>query len=181
MKLSSWPFFDSKQLEIASNILHSGKVNSWTGSETRKFEEEFSLWCGTKYALAISNGTLALMSVYSALDLNLDDEIITTPRTFIATSSSALFLGFRVVFADVDFNSGNITADSIKPLITQKTKAISVVHIAGWPAEMKEICELAKEHNLFVIEDCSQAHGASINGKMVGSFGDISVWSFLPR
>ena len=118
------------------------------------------------------------MSVYSALDLNLDDKILTTPRTFIATSSSALFLGFRVVFADVDFNSGNITADSIKLTITQKTKAISVVHIAGWPAEMKEICELAKEHNLFVIEDCSQAHGASINGKMVVSFGDISVWSF---
>ena len=178
MKLAPWPFFDSKQIQISSKILQSGKVNTWTGPETRKFEEEFSTWCGTKYSLAISNGTLALMAVYSALDLKAEDEIITTPRTFIATSSSAMFLGAKIVFADVDLNSGNITADLVEPLITDKTKAITVVHIAGWPAQMDEICKLANKYNLFVIEDCSQAHGASINGKMVGSFGDISVWSF---
>ena len=130
----------------------------------------------------MANGSLALESAYKSIGLTSGDEIITTPRTFIATSSSAVLLGAKPVFADVDLNSGCISLESIEPLINSKTKAISVVHLGGWPAEIEQICKLAKQHNLFVIEDCSQAHGAKIkskNGwKSVGSFGDVSTWSF---
>ena len=106
----------------------------------------------------------------------------TTPRTFLATASSLVQQGLRPVFADVDLDSGCITADTIYPLITANTSAISVVHLGGWPADMLQICSLAKNHNLRVIEDCAQAHGASIKvgntWQSVGSFGDVSAWSF---
>ena len=115
---------------------------------------------------------------YSAIGLREGDEFITTPRTFIATSSCAVMLGAKPVFADVDKNSGSITAETIEPLINKKTKAISLVHLGGWPAEVEKICQLAKSYNLFVIEDCSQAHGAKIGNKHVGMFGDIATWSF---
>ena len=113
-----------------------------------------------------------------SLGIGAGDEVITTPRTFIATSSTILLLGAKPIFADVDPNSGNIYVDSIEPLINSKTKAISVVHLGGWPADMQSICLLAKKYNLKVIEDCSQAHGAKILSKHVGTFGDVATWSF---
>ena len=106
------------------------------------------------------------------------DELITTPRTFIATATSAVLLGAKPIFADVDPNSGSITAATIAPLITSRTKAIAVVHLGGWPADMPEICDLANSHGISVIEDCAQAHGARINSQSVGNFGDVSAWSF---
>ena len=118
----------------------------------------------------------ALSSAYLSLGLGEGDELITTPR-FYYTASSAVLLGAKPIFADVDPNSGAITA-TIAPLITARTKAISVVHLAGWPADMTAICDLASDNNLLVIEDCAQAHGASINGQSVGSFGDVGSWSF---
>ena len=178
MKIAPWPFFDSEQIESVKNVLESGKVNKWTGNICHQFENQFSNNFNCKYSISVANGTLALYAAYSALNLCEGDEVITTPRTFIATASTLLFFGVKPVFADVDINSGCITAGTIKPLINKKTKLISVVHLGGWPADMIEICKLAKENNLKVLEDCSQAHGASINGKSVGSFGDISVWSF---
>lgn len=178
MNLPKWPYYDSNQIEIVKNVLESGNVNRWTGNETLKFEKEFCDFHGVKYGIALANGTLALTAAYTAIGLNQGDEIITTPRTFIATSSSAVMLGGNVIFADVDLNSGNITPQTIEPLISDKTKAISIVHLAGWPADMEEICNLAKKHNLKIIEDCSQAHGAKIDNKYVGSFGDIAIWSF---
>ena len=126
----------------------------------------------------MANGSLALSAAYLSIGLRSGDELITTPRTFIATASSALLLNVRPVFADVDPSSGSITAETIAPLITSRTKAISVVHLGGWPADMPSILDLARSHNLFVIEDCAQAHGAKIKNKSVGSFGDISAWSF---
>jgi len=178
----TWPYFDNEQIEKVSKILKSGNVNYWTGDEGKKFEEEFAIWSNTNHAINIANGTLALEAAYSALNLQKGDEIITTPRTFIATASSAISLGLKVIFADVDLNSGTITAETIEPLITKRTKAISVVHIGGWPANMEDICNLARSYELFVIEDCAQAHGAQIKQKgifkSVGSFGDISAWSF---
>ncbi len=181
-KLNSWPIFDEKQIEIAVSVLKSGKVNSWTGEQTKLFEKEFALYHNSSYAIALANGTLALQSAYSSLDLSEGDEFITTPRTFIATSSAGVLLGAKPIFADVDFNSGLITAKTIEPLITKKTKAISVVHLAGWPADMEQICSLADSHNIPVVEDCSQAHGAYIvikgERKYVGTFGDVSTWSF---
>ena len=169
MKLSAWPFYDDEQLSNVTKILKSGKVNYWTGNQGRFFEKEFSKKFDAKYSLAMANGSLALSCAYLALDLKKGDEIITTPRTFIATSSSAVLLGLKPVFVDVDINSGVITSKNIEQAITKKTKAIVVVHLAGWPAEMIKICKLARNYGLFIIEDCSQAHGAKINDKSVTS------------
>ena len=178
MVLASWPQFDAEQINAATRVLASGKVNNWTGQETTAFEQEFAQWCGTAHAIAMANGSLALSAAYLAIGLETGDELITTPRTFIATASSAVLLGARPVFADVDAESGSITAATIAPLITPRTKAISVVHLGGWPADMPAILELARAHGIALIEDCAQAHGARINGQSVGSFGDVAVWSF---
>jgi len=176
--LAPWPQFDFDQIEAASRVLASGKVNVWTGQETKLFEQEFASWSSSTHSIAMANGSLALSASYLALGLGPGDELITTPRTFIATASSAVLLGAKPVFADVDSESGAITAATIAPLITSRTKAIAVVHLAGWPADMAAICDLARAHGLAVIEDCAQAHGACINGQSVGSFGDVSAWSF---
>jgi dTDP-4-amino-4,6-dideoxygalactose transaminase len=176
--LAPWPHFDADQIDAASRVLASGNVNTWTGQETKAFEQEYSQWCGTAHAIAMANGSLALSAAYLAIGLGPGDELITTPRTFIATASSAVLLGAKPVFADVDPDSGAITAATIAPLITPRTKAIAVVHLSGWPADMPAICDLARSHGISVIEDCAQAHAARINGQSVGSFGDVSAWSF---
>ncbi len=178
MPLAPWPQFDPQQIAAASRVLASGKVNTWTGLETTTFEQDFAAWCGSSHAIAMANGSLALSAAYLAIGLGAGDELITTPRTFIATASSAVLLGARPVFADVDADSGAITDASIAPLITARTKAIAVVHLGGWPADMPAICDLAKSHGLAVIEDCAQAHGARLRGQSVGSFGDVAAWSF---
>ena len=178
MPLALWPHFDADQINVASQLLASGKVNAWTGLETKAFEQEFSEWVGTDHAIALANGSLALSAAYLAIGLGKGDEVITTPRTFIATASSAVLLGANPVFADVDADSGAITAATIAPLITSRTKAIAVVHLGGWPADMPAICDLARSHGIAVIEDCAQAHGARIYGQSVGSFGDVAAWSF---
>ena len=182
MNIPPWPYFDEKQINTVSNVLRSGKVNYWTGEETKNFEKEFARWSNNNYAIALANGSLALSSAYLALKIGEGDEVITSPRTFVATSSSICLLKAKPIFADVDLNSGNITARSIEPLITKKTKAISVVHIGGWPAEMIEISKLAKTYNLSIVEDCAQAHGGKIKSgnqfKSVGCFSDIATWSF---
>lgn len=178
MTLSPWPSFDEDQITVASQVLASGKVNTWTGSETKAFEQKFAAWCGSRHAIAMANGSLALSAAYLSIGLGPGDELITTPRTFIATASSVVLLGAKPVFADVDPDSGSITASTIAPLITARTKAIVVVHLGGWPADMPAICDLASAHGIVVIEDCAQAHGARIHGQSVGSFGDAAAWSF---
>ena len=178
MELASWPFYTEEEIEEVKNVLNSGQVNYWTGNQTDFFEKEFAKEIGLDYAVAFANGTLALSAAYLALGIKKGDEIITTPRTFIATASTISLIGAKPVFADIDINSGNITAKNIKPLINKSTKAISVVHLGGWPAEMESICNLAKQYGLLILEDCSQAHGASYKGKKIGSYGDISTWSF---
>ncbi len=178
MKFSSWPFFDDEQISAVVEVLSSGNVNAWTGKECKAFEREFADFSGSQYAVAMANGSLALWAAYKAIGIKKDDEIITTPRTFIATTSSALLLGAKPIFADVDRDSGAITSETIEPLINKNTKAISLVHLGGWPADIEPILEIAKAKNLFLIEDCSQAHGAFIFEKSVGSFGDVSTWSF---
>jgi dTDP-4-amino-4,6-dideoxygalactose transaminase len=178
VNLAPWPQFDAEQIDAVSSVLASGKVNVWTGHETKVFEQDFSTWCRSSHAIAMANGSLALSAAYLALGLGPGDELITTPRTFIATASSAVLLGAKPVFADVDPDSGAITAATIAPLITPRTKAIAVVHLGGWPADMPAICELARAHGIAVIEDCAQAHGARIHGQSVGSFADVAAWSF---
>ena len=182
MLLSNWPVFTLEEIEAVATVLRSEKVNYWSGNEGKSFEREFAAWCGSRNAIAMANGSLALSASYQAIGLGPGDELITTPRTFIATSSSAVLLKCIPVFADVDRDSGAITSDTIAPLITKKTKAISVVHLAGWPADMPSICSLASSHGIAVVEDCAQAHGAQIqvegSWQSVGSFAEVSAWSF---
>lgn len=176
--LSPWPSFTNEEAEAVSKVLLSNKVNYWTGQECREFEKEFATWADSKYAVALANGTLALDIALKVLRVGAGDEVIVTSRTFLASASAIVTAGATPVFADVDLNSQNNTAETISAVLTEKTKAIIVVHLAGMPAEMDEIMALAKKHNLYVIEDCAQAHGAKYKGKAVGSIGHIGAWSF---
>lgn len=175
---SPWPSFTQEEADAVSQVLLSNKVNYWTGQECRQFETEFAKWADSKYAIAMGNGTLALDVALQALDIGAGDEVIVTPRTFIASISSVVNAGATPIFADVDEATGNITPESIAAVLTDKTKAIVCVHLAGWPCDMDGIMALAEQHNLYVIEDCAQAHGARYKGRSVGSIGHIGAWSF---
>ena len=177
-QFSPWPSFTQEEADAVSQVLLSNKVNYWTGTECREFEKEFAAWAGADYAVALANGTLALDVALQAMGIGEGDEVIVTPRSFIASVSTVVNAGAIPVFADVDNNTGNISATTIAPKITDKTKAIICVHLAGWPCDMDEIMALAKQHNLWVIEDCAQAHGAKYKGKPVGSIGHVGAWSF---
>ncbi len=173
-----WPSFTQEEADAVSQVLLSNKVNYWTGTESRDFEREFAHWADSKYAIAVGNGTLALDIALQVLELQPDDEVIVTPRTFIASISSVVNAGAKPVFADIDENSGNISPQTIEAVITDKTRAIICVHLAGWPCDMDGIMALAEKHNLYVIEDCAQAHGAKYKGRSVGSIGHFGAWSF---
>ena len=177
-QFSSWPAFDEEEADMVRNVLLSNKVNYWTGSECRKFEREFSKFSGSEYAIALGNGTLALDVAFKALNIGNGDEVVVTSRTFIASISSIVNSGATPIFSDVDLASQNITLESIRSVVTDKTRAIVCVHLAGWPCDMDEIMAIANEHNLYVVEDCAQAHGAKYKGKSVGSIGHIGCWSF---
>lgn len=175
---SPWPSFTQEEAEAIQRVLLSNKVNYWTGQEGREFEKEFAAYIGTDYAVAIANGTLALDLAFKALDIGEGDEVIVTPRTFLASASSIVNAGAIPVFADVCRDSQNITPETIKAVLTTKTRAILAVHLAGWPCDMEGIMQIAEAHDLYVIEDCAQAHGAYYQGKAVGSIGHIGAWSF---
>lgn len=173
-----WPVFAPDEIEAVTSVLRSGKVNYWTGEEGRLFEQEYAASLGVKHAIALTNGTVALELALHALDLGPGDEVIVTPRTFLASASCAVVRGIKPVFADVDPVSQNITAETIRAVLTPRVKAIIAVHLAGWPCDMDPIMELANEHGLKVIEDCAQAHGATYKGRPVGSIGHINAFSF---
>lgn len=175
---SPWPSFTQQEADAVSRVLLSNKVNYWTGQECREFEKEFAVWADSEYAVAVSNGTLALDLALKALNVGEGDEVIVTPRTFLASVSSVVTAGATPVFADVDLNSQNIEASTIEAVITPKTKAVIVVHLAGMPADMDPIMALAEKHDFYVIEDCAQAHGAKYKGRSAGSIGHIGAWSF---
>lgn len=173
-----WPQFSPEEADAVHRVLMSNRVNYWTGNETRAFEKEFAAWCGTRHAIALANGTLALDIALKALDIGPGDEVVVTPRTFIASVSCVVNAGAIPVFADVDADSGNISAGTIARALTPRTKAVICVHLAGWPCDMDPIMDLADRHGLKVIEDCAQAHGARYKGRSVGSIGHIGAWSF---
>jgi dTDP-4-amino-4,6-dideoxygalactose transaminase len=175
---SPWPSFTAEEAEAVYRVLISNKVNYWTGTECINFEKEFAAWCGTSYAVALANGTLALDVALQALNIGPGDEVVVTPRTFIASVSCVVNAGGTPVFADVNPDSGNITAQTISAVLTPRTRAIICVHLAGWPCDMDPIMALADQHGLKVIEDCAQAHGARYKGRSVGSIGHIGAWSF---
>lgn len=178
LNFSPWPSYSEEEVAAVTNVLLSNKVNYWTGNECREFEKEFAEWVGTDYAVALSNGTLALDVALKALSIGQGDDVITTPRTFLASASSIVTSGANPIFADVDLNSQVITAETIKAVLTPNTKAVIVVHLAGMPAEMDAIMELSAEFGFYVVEDCAQAHGAKYKGRSVGSIGHIGAWSF---
>lgn len=175
---SPWPSFTQQEADAVSQVLLSNKVNYWTGQECRQFEKEFAVWADSEYAIALGNGTLALDVALIALGIGAGDEVVVTPRTFIASISCVVNVGATPVFADVDKATGNITAESIEAVITDKTKAVICVHLAGWPCDMDGIMALADKYDLYAIEDCAQAHGALYKGRSVGSIGHIGAWSF---
>jgi dTDP-4-amino-4,6-dideoxygalactose transaminase len=173
-----WPSFTDEEGDAVRRVLMSNKVNYWTGQECRRFEDEFADWTECRHAVSVANGTVALDLALKALEIGPGDEVIVTSRTFLASVSCVVTAGAVPVFVDVDRQSQNITAATIAPAITPRTKAIIVVHLAGWPCDMDPIMALAGQHGLFVIEDCAQAHGARYKGKPVGSIGHIGAWSF---
>lgn len=176
--IGKWPYFESDEIESVAEVLKSGKVNYWTGSECKSFEKEYSEYVGMPYCISLANGTLALELALRALEIGVGDDVIVPSRTFIASASCVVACGAQPIVADIDRDSQNITVDAIAQVITPKTKAIIVVHLAGWPCDMDHILEYAKQHNLKVIEDCAQAHGARYKGKPIGSFGDAAAFSF---
>jgi dTDP-4-amino-4,6-dideoxygalactose transaminase len=176
--LAPWPSFTSEEAEAVAAVIASNKVNYWTGQECRQFESEFAAWVGSDQAVAVNNGTLALDLALKALGIGPGDEVIVTPRTFVASISCVITAGATPVFADVDRDSGNISPATIEAVLTPKTKAIIPVHLAGWPCDMDGIMALAENHRLKVIEDCAQAHGACVGGRSVGSIGHAGAWSF---
>lgn len=175
---SPWPSYTEEEANAARDVILSNRVNYWTGQECREFEKEFAEWAGTDHAIALANGTVALDVALIAMGIGSGDEVVVTSRTFLASASSIVNAGAIPVFADVDADSQNITADSIRAVLTPRARAIICVHLAGWPCDMDPIMELAREHDLWVIEDCAQAHGALYKGRPVGSIGHVGAWSF---
>jgi dTDP-4-amino-4,6-dideoxygalactose transaminase len=178
LPFAPWPYFEADEIEAAADVLRSGRVNYWTGQEGRLFETEFARSVRTKFAICVANGTVALELALQALGIGRGDEVITSARTFIASASCSVMRGARPVCADVDPDSQNITAETIRRAITPRTKAIIAVHLAGWPCDMDSILALAAEYDLRVIEDCAQAQGATYKDRPVGSIGDAAAFSF---
>ncbi len=176
--MAPWPNFSKHEGDLVRDVLMSNRVNYWTGECGRLFESAFASMAGTKHSIALANGTLALDLALIALEIGLGDEVIVTPRSFMASASAIHNCGAIPVFADVHPDSQNITADTIEAVVTEKTRAVVCVHLAGWPCDMDSITTLSKKYGFAVIEDCAQAHGAFYKGKSVGSIGDIGTWSF---
>ena len=175
---SPWPSFTTEEADAVRDVVLSNKVNYWTGTECRSFEKEFAAWTGSTHAVALANGTLALDVALKALGIGPGDEVVVTPRTFMASVSCVVNAGATPVFADVEADSGNLSAATIAKVLTPRTKAVIVVHLAGWPCDMDPVMALAAQHGFKVIEDCAQAHGARYKGRSVGSIGHIGAWSF---
>jgi len=174
----SWPYYSPEETEAVSRVLRTGKVNYWTGEEGRYFEQEYAAAVGARHAVAVMNGTVALEAALYALGVGPGDEVVVPCRTFIASASCVVQRGATPVVADVDLISQNITADTIRVVLTPRTKAVIAVHLAGWPCDMDSILDLAHQHRLKVIEDCAQAHGATYKGRSVGTFGHVAAFSF---
>jgi len=173
-----WPYFSDSEISAVTKVLRSGKVNQWGGSQVVAFEKEYAKKLGLRYAVALVNGSVALELALASLGIGEGDEVIVPSRTFVATASSVSLRGAVPVFCDVDRNSQLMTVDTIKNLCTPKTKAVIAVHLAGWPCELDKLRQFCDSKNIYLIEDCAQAHGAKYKGKPVGSWGHIGCFSF---
>ncbi len=176
--MTQWPVFADDEKNAVRAVLESGRVNYWTGAEGRSFESEYASYSNAKHAVALANGTVALELALLALGAGVGDDVVVPARTFIGTATAVAARGARPVIADVDRDSGNVTAATIRTALTPQTRAVIVVHLGGWPCEMDEIMALAQEREFYVIEDCAQAHGARWDGRHVGTIGHVGAFSF---
>jgi dTDP-4-amino-4,6-dideoxygalactose transaminase len=174
----AWPFYAEDEIDAAAAVLRSGKVSQWTGPEVFAFQDALTERFGGGQGIALANGSLALELALRAFGIGPGDEVVVTPRSFVASAYCAMLVGATPVFADVDPDSGNITPETIAAVLTDRTRAIVPVHLAGWPADMPGIMALAEERGLKVIEDCAQSQGAAIGGRPAGSFGHAAAFSF---
>lgn len=173
-----WPHFDAEMRAASDAVLASGRVNQWTGGEVNAFEAEYAESLGVRHAIALMNGSVAIELALRALGVGPGDEVVVTPRSFMASVSSVVMVGAVPVFADVEPDSGNLSAETVRAVLTERTRAVIPVHLAGWPVEMDPLMDLAREHGLFVIEDCAQAHGGTLDGRPLGTIGHVGCWSF---
>lgn len=172
------PIIGEEEIENVVEVLKSGMIAQ--GPKVMEFEEKFANWIGAKYGIATNSGTSALHVALLACGIGEGDEVITTPFTFIASGNAIVYTGATPVFADIDLDTYTIDPDSIEDLITDKTKAILPVQLYGQAADMDKIREIAEKHDLKIIEDAAQAHGAEYNGEKVGTLGDMACFSFYP-
>ena len=173
-----WPHIGADEIEAVTQVLQSGRINYWTGSQARDFEREYAEVTATRYGIAVANGTVSLELALAIRGIGPGDEVITTPRTFMASASCIAMRGATPIFADIDRDSQNLTAATIAAVLSPRTKAIILVHLAGWPCEMDPILELARARGIAVIEDCAQAHGAMYRDRPVGGLADFGSFSF---
>ncbi|HEX5407896.1 MAG TPA: DegT/DnrJ/EryC1/StrS aminotransferase family protein [Pseudonocardiaceae bacterium] len=176
--VTGWPTFGDDEVAAVDEVLRSGRVNYWTGPHGRAFEGEFAAVVGTRYAVALSNGTMALELALLALEIGPGDEVVVPAATFIGTASAVVRCGARPVIADVDVDSQCLTPETVEAVLTERTRAVVVVHLAGLPAEIEPLLRLTRSRGVRLVEDCAQAHGARYQGRSVGGFGDIAAWSF---
>lgn len=169
--------FNGTELAFLSEVIESGILFGPKGRFVKRLVEEFALWNGNEHAVACSSGTAAIHAALSALDIGPGDEVITTPITDIGALTPILYQGGIPVFCDVDPTSGNVTRDTVKARLTDRTRAVIVTHLLGNPADVEAVVELADERNIPVLEDCAQAYGATVRGAKVGRFGDIGAFS----
>lgn len=172
------PIIGEEEIEAVTEVLKSGMIAQ--GPKVDQFQKEFSKFVETKHSIATSSGTTALHTALLAAGVKPGDEVITTPFTFAATSNSILYSNATPVYADITPETFNLNPEKIEEKITDKTKAIVPVHLYGQPADMDAINEIAEKHDLKVIEDAAQAHGAVYKGKKIGSIGDLGCFSFYP-
>ena len=177
-QLVGWPKFDEKAIKGVEKVLRSGGVNYWTGPEGMEFEERFAKWQGSKFAISTATGTSALHVALAALGIGPGDEVIVPSYTFIASSFSIVQAGAIPRFADVNINDHCISPESVEKLITPRTKAIMPVHLYGNVCDMDPLMDLAKKHNLSVVEDNAEAFGGSYKGKKTGTIGRMAACSF---
>ena len=178
VEMPRWPHYAADEREAVDRVLASGKVNYWTGTEGREFEREYAAHLGVKRAIGLMNGSVALELALRMWGIGPGDDVVVAPRTFIASASCAVLLGARPVFADVDRNSGNLTAETIERVLTPRTRAIIPVHLGGWPCDLAPLMDIARARGIKVLEDCAQANGAHVDGRIAGSFGDAAAFSF---
>jgi dTDP-4-amino-4,6-dideoxygalactose transaminase len=176
--LAAWPVFETDELTAVDAVLRSGRVNYWTGTACRDFEQAWSDAHTGTHCLSMANGSLTMDAALHVLGVGPGDEVIVSPRSYVASAMCVALCGATPVFADVDLESGCITADTAEAVRSPRTKAIIPVHIGGWPCDMTRLCEWAGRHGIQIIEDCAQSHGGHIDGRPLGTFGAFASWSF---